>query len=66
MVTNTNDNYVLNPNDGTVQLQATDVFYVTGDPNQGADPNVVLGATTTQLFGVDTGLDVLVKHRSIH
>jgi hypothetical protein len=69
VVTNTNDNYVLNPNDGTVQLQATDVFYVTGDPNQGADPNVVhssytnsfAGATATQLFGVDTGLDVLVR-----
>ena len=67
VVSDTNDNYVLNPIDGSVQLQATDVAYQTGDVNEGVDPNIVhssytnsfLGATSTQLYGVDTGLDIL-------
>ncbi|QDV34855.1 DUF4394 domain-containing protein [Tautonia plasticadhaerens] len=41
--------------------------YATGDPNEGADPNVVgaayfnpvAGATSTALFDIDTGLDIL-------
>ena len=65
--TNTNNNYVVNPNDGGI-TQVADVFYPNGDANFGADPNIshiaytnsVSGATSTQLFGIDTGLDLLV------
>jgi len=67
LVSDVNKNYVLNPNDGSATV-VTDVFYNTGDPNQGQDPNVVNsaytnsfnGATSTQLYGIDTGLDILV------
>lgn len=65
--TNSNNNYVVNPNDGLI-TQVNDVFYPDGDENFGVDPNVVHlgytnsfdGATTTQLFGIDSGLDILV------
>ncbi|MEM8865144.1 MAG: DUF4394 domain-containing protein [Planctomycetota bacterium] len=63
----TNANYVLNPNTGSATV-VTDLFYGAGDPNEGTDPNVVhaaytnsfAGATTTQLYAIDTGLDILV------
>lgn len=69
VVSNTNNNYVLNPSTGALQAVATNVFYAAGDPNFGQDPNIVhsaynnnfVGATTSQLFGLDTGLDVLVR-----
>lgn len=69
VVSDANQNLVLNPNTGAVQLVATDLFYPAGDPNAGVDPNVVgsaydnnfAGATTSQLYGIDTGLDILVK-----
>lgn len=69
VVSDANQNLVLNPNTGLVQLAATDLFYPAGDPNAGVDPNVVgsaydnnfVGATTSQLYGIDTGLDILVK-----
>lgn len=62
-----NQNLVLNPNDGT-GTGVTDLNYNTGDVNEGVDPNVVGssytnsfdGAMQTQLYGIDTGLDVLV------
>jgi hypothetical protein len=68
VVSDANQNVVLNPNDG-VSSQVTPVFYAAGDPNEGADPNVlasaydnnVLGAVTSQLYGIDTGLDILVR-----
>lgn len=67
-VSEANQNLVLNPNDG-VATPVTPLFYRAGDVNQGVDPNVVgsaytnnfAGATTSQLFGIDTGLDILVK-----
>jgi hypothetical protein len=68
VVAETNKNLVVNPNTGAVQLVATDLFYPAGDPNVGVDPNVVAsaytnnfnGAQTSQLYGIDTGLDILV------
>ncbi|QDT67471.1 hypothetical protein MalM25_03700 [Planctomycetes bacterium MalM25] len=63
-----NKNYVLNPNDGTA-TEVTDLFYGPGDPNEGQDPNVVHaaytnstfgGSASTQLYGIDTGFDILV------
>jgi hypothetical protein len=67
-VAETNANRVLNPNTGQVQLVATNLFYPAGDPNVGVDPNVVHsaytnnfpGAQSSQLYGIDTGLDILV------
>ncbi|TWT95344.1 hypothetical protein Pla108_34900 [Botrimarina colliarenosi] len=67
LVSDVNKNFVLNPNDGTATV-VTDVFYGAGDSNNGTDPNVVhsaytnsfAGATSTQLYGVDAGLDLLV------
>ncbi|MBX3322387.1 MAG: DUF4394 domain-containing protein [Phycisphaeraceae bacterium] len=68
VVSNADQNLVLNPNDGT-STQVTPLFYATGDVNEGINPNVVgsaytnnfAGALTSQLYGIDTGLDVLVR-----
>lgn len=68
VVSDADQNLVLNPNDGT-SSQVTPVFYGPGDANEGMNPNIVgsaytnsfAGATTTQLYGIDTGLDVLVR-----
>jgi len=68
VVSNANQNLVLNPNDGSVQAVAPNVFFAAGDANNGTDPNVVFsaytnnfaGAGTTTLYGIDTNLDVLV------
>lgn len=68
VVSDTGANYVFNPNTGTAS-QATGLFYAAGDANQGATPlvtssaytNSFAGATTSQLFGIDTGLDMLVR-----
>jgi hypothetical protein len=66
VVAETNSNRVLHPTTA-VQTVATDVFYAPADPNFGADPNVVhsaysnnfLGAQTSQLYGIDSGLNIL-------
>lgn len=66
-VADTNANLVLNPNTGD-SAGFTNVFYGAGDANAGRDPNVVhsaytnsfQGSTATQLYGIDSGLDVLV------
>jgi hypothetical protein len=70
VVSETNQNLVLNPITGALQLNATPLFYPAGDPNAGRDPNVVSSAytnntafpvpATSQLYGIDTGLDILV------
>lgn len=68
VVSNTKKNYVLNPNDGSATA-VTDLFYGPADPNFGVTPNVVSSSYTnsvnpapasTQLYGIDTGLDILV------
>jgi hypothetical protein len=68
VVSNTKKNYVLNPNDGSA-TGVTDLFYGPADPNFGVFPNVSFSAYTnnvnpapasTQLYGIDTNLDVLV------
>lgn len=69
VVSDANQNLVLNPITGALQLNATPLNYASGDPNFGADPNVVgsaydnnvAGATTSQLYGIDTALDILVR-----
>lgn len=68
VVSNTGANYVLNPNDGSATA-VTNLFYGPADPNFGVSPNVSFSAYTnsvnpapasTQLYGIDTGLDILV------
>jgi hypothetical protein len=66
-VADTNVNIVLNPNTGT-SAGFTNVLFTPGDPNAGVDPNIVhsaytnsfVGSTSTQLYGIDAGLDILV------
>ena len=68
VVAETNKNTVLNPITGAVQISATDLAFGPADPNFGVDPNVVnsaytnnfVGAATSQLYGIDTALDILV------
>lgn len=68
VVSDANQNLVLNPNDGT-STQVTPLFYAPGDVHEGQDPNVVSsaytnsfpGSTMTQLYGIDTGLNALVR-----
>ena len=70
IVSNTNENYVFNPVDGSL-MTATPVFYAGGDRNAGRDADVTalaytsstLGAAagTTQLYGIDISLDTLVR-----
>lgn len=70
IVSNTNDNYVFNPNDGTLAT-TTSVFYAAGDANAGRDPDVTAlaytsstfgaAANTTQLYAIDISADALVR-----
>jgi hypothetical protein len=67
VVSEANQNLVLNPNTGGA-TSVTPLFFGAGDANAGVDPNVVgsaytnnfAGATTSQLYGIDTNLDILV------
>lgn len=68
LVSDTDANYVLNPITGATQLVATNLAYLAGDPNAGANPSIVGSAytnsspvgTTTQLYGIDSVLNILV------
>ncbi|HEX8209163.1 MAG TPA: DUF4394 domain-containing protein [Longimicrobium sp.] len=61
-------NLRLHPDLGTVAATDTALTYLAGDPGAGTVPrivgtaytNSVTGATTTQLFGIDSNRDVLV------
>lgn len=67
IVSDTDQNLRANPNDGTAVTDSP-VAYAAGDPNAGANPNVVgsayvnnfAGAQTTTLYGIDSNLDRLV------
>lgn len=70
IVSNTGKNYrIANPAAGGVVTVDTDVAYVPGDANFGANPNITHvgytnsfpGATSTTLYAIDAGLDVLVR-----
>lgn len=69
IVGDSDQNIVAHPDLGTANIATTTpVAYGAGDPNFGANPNVVhhaytnsfAGATTTQLYGIDTNLNILV------
>jgi len=69
IVSDQDQNYVADPDTGDANIAATtSVFYGPGDPNEGADPNVVNHAYTnavpdassTQLYAIDTDFNTLV------
>jgi hypothetical protein len=68
VVSDNAQNLRVHPDTGAVVSVDGNLHYATGDPNQGVGPNVVgsayannfPGATTTTLFGIDSGEDVLV------
>lgn len=68
VVSEADQNLVLNPITAA-STNATALFYGMGDMNEGMNPNIVgsaytnskKGATSTQLYGIDTNLDILVK-----
>lgn len=53
IVSNTNNNYVYNPNDGSLTgaPTTTTLGYAAGDPNAGRDPGVSAAAYTSSTFG---------------
>lgn len=68
IISDLNDNRVISGEDGSyLGADKTDVFYIVGDANEGTNPNIshiaysnsVFGATATQQYGIDTGLNVL-------
>ena len=67
VVSNQDQNLRLNPNTGATAATDLPLQYAAADPNAGTDPNVVAaaygnnmaGATTTTLYDIDSGLDVL-------
>ncbi len=71
IVSDSNENYVFNPENGTLAAPATPVFYAAGDANQGATPDITAAAYTTsrfgqpagttQLYSIDTAANVLTK-----
>ncbi len=76
IVSNTNGNFVFNPNDGSLTGAPTTspLAYAAGDPNAGANPGVSAAAYTTsafgepaastQLYSIDTDLDVLTTQNN--
>ena len=69
IISDTDNNRVIDSTTGDYfgSVDKTPVFYNTGDANEGADPNIqgiaydnnVLGAMTTQQFGIDADLGIL-------
>ena len=63
-----NQNLRLNPNDGTLAGTDVPLVYASGDPNAAATPEVeasaytnnFAGATATTLYGIDSGINILV------
>lgn len=73
IVSNTENNYVFNPNDGSL-TSATGLAYAAGDVNAGQNPGVAAAAyttstfgaagTTTQLYVLDTDRDVIARQNN--
>lgn len=73
LVSNLDSSVRLNPNNGALAGTDSSLAYAAGDPNVGANPDVVhvaytnsyAGATSTTLFAIDVGLDLLVRVGSV-
>jgi len=69
LVSDTDRNWVLNPDTGAIQLIATPLNYNVTDVNAGANPSVIAsaytnsfpGSTSSQLYGIDSVLNTLVR-----
>jgi hypothetical protein len=69
VVSNTEENFRINPNTGTIVQADTALAYAPGDVNENINPSVTAvaydrnfqGATLTTLFGIDSGTDQLVR-----
>jgi Domain of unknown function (DUF4394) len=67
------ENFRVNPDTGAVAGIDTGLAYDAGDPNAGANPNVLAigytnnftGTATTTLYGIDTSLDILVRQGGV-
>jgi Domain of unknown function (DUF4394)/PEP-CTERM motif len=74
VVTDTDENFHLDPNTGAVAGVDTPLAYVAGDLNSFVNPNVVGaaytnnfgGATQTTLYGIDFALDALVRQGGVN
>ena len=74
IVSDMDENFRLDPNTAGVAGVDTSLGYAAGDPNFGVNPNVVGaaytnnfgGATQTTLYGIDSGLDVLVRQGGVN
>ncbi|HKQ72518.1 MAG TPA: DUF4394 domain-containing protein [Blastocatellia bacterium] len=72
-VSDTDQDLRLNPNNGAVAGVDGTLAFNTGDPNQGANPNIVAaaytsnfaGATATTLYEIDSTLNALVTQGSV-
>jgi trimeric autotransporter adhesin len=72
VVSNSTQNLRLNPNNGAIAGADGNLAYAAGDPGAGTTPNLVAsaytsnfdGATTTNLFGIDSNRDTLVLQGS--
>jgi uncharacterized protein (TIGR03437 family) len=73
LVSDADQNLRLHPDTGAVAGVDTTLAYATGDPNAGANPNLVgvaytnnfNGTTTTTIYGIDSNLDILARQGSI-
>ena len=71
IVSDSNENYVFDPNTNTLAAPTTPVFYAAGDVNAGKSPDVTAVAYTsstfgqpaasTQLYSIDIAADVLTR-----
>lgn len=68
-VSDSEQNLRLNPNTGGIAGTDTNLVFAQGDPNAGANPSIsgvaytnnFAGTPQTTLYGIDTGLDALVR-----
>lgn len=69
VVSDSDQNLVLNPDTGAVESTDASLAYAAGDANDGQNPNIAsiaysdnnAGAASTTLYGIDSGLSVLVR-----
>ena len=74
VVSDADENFRLNPDTGATTATDTPLAYAAGDPNEGANPNLVgsaytnsfAGSALTTLYGIDSALDALILQGSVN
>jgi len=74
VVSESDENFRLDPNTGAVAATDTSLAYAAGDPNVGVNSNVIAaaytnnfgGAAQTTLYGIDFALDALVRQGGVN